>query len=255
MDTNEMEGPHELTLRDEVEAFAARVDTLPLRVAFNDQSHEESRFNFFFAAWPYMTGEYPFHRGVRVSPVPSEPVLPARSAVVRQSIEAHSRRTLIVGTGYVANVVQWDNACLQATICARTDEIAEAIVREFENFRIEQTTDVSFVDVAFTYLGPTGTNRTVRRIGRTAMVRDHPQLCCAGTRRGRRRDGNQRGYGVQGTAVVVPRPAGHGEDNLDPCDRVRMAIVVHNGVRHRSRRTLRSTGVHVRSAARRRRRR
>jgi hypothetical protein len=71
---------------------------------------------------------------------------------------------LIVGTGYVANVVQWNNACLQATICARTDEIAEAIVREFESFRIEQTTDVSVVDVAFTYLGPTGTNRTVRRI-------------------------------------------------------------------------------------------
>jgi hypothetical protein len=153
MQTDEMEDRHDLSLRDELEAFAARVDALPLRVSFNA----------FFAAWPYMTGEHPFHRAVHVSPVPPEPVLPARCAVVRQSIFSHGRRTLIVGVGYIASVAQFSHGTLHATISARTDEIAEALVREFESHRIEQATDVSVVDVTFTYLGPTGASRSVRR--------------------------------------------------------------------------------------------
>ena len=132
-----MEASQDLTLRDEIEAFQARIASLPVRVAFNDHSHDEPRFNSFFAAWPYMTGEYPFHRSVRVSPVPTDTVVPARSAVVRQSIQPHCRRSLVVGSGYLANVEQWNNASLFATICARTDEIAEAVVREFESYRIE----------------------------------------------------------------------------------------------------------------------
>ncbi|MEO8695741.1 MAG: DUF5925 domain-containing protein [Acidimicrobiales bacterium] len=164
MATNESEVRQELTLQDEIQAFAARVDALPLRVSFNDQSNDEPRFGAFFAAWPYMTGEYPFHRAVHVSPVPAEAVLPTGSAVVRQSIQANNRRSLIVGVGYIANVAQWSSGSLHATICARTDEIAESLVREFESHRVEQTTDLSVVDVTFTYLGAMGANRTVRRI-------------------------------------------------------------------------------------------
>ena len=159
-----MEVRKELTLQDEIEAFAARVDAMPVRVSFNDHSNDEPRFNAFFAAWPYMTGDYPFHRAVHVSPVPSETVLPAGCAVVRQSVQSHNRRSLILGVGYIANVAQWNNSSLHASICARTDEIAESLVREFESHRVEQTTDLSVVDVTFTYLGSMGANRTVRRV-------------------------------------------------------------------------------------------
>jgi hypothetical protein len=61
MDTNEKEVRKELTLQDEIKAFVARVDALPVRVSFNDHSNDEPRFNAFFAAWPYMTGDHPFH--------------------------------------------------------------------------------------------------------------------------------------------------------------------------------------------------
>ena len=164
MEITELEDSNPLSLRNEIESFEARVAALPLRVAFNDHSHDESRFNVFLAAWSYVTGEYPFHRDVYVSPVPNEPVLPSRGAVVRQSIDAHSRRSLVVGAGYIAHVVQWNSGSVYSGICARTDEIAESLVREFESRRIEQADDLSVVDVTFTYLGQHGPSRTVRRV-------------------------------------------------------------------------------------------
>ena len=164
MDTAELEDVAPLTLRDEIERFEARIAAFPLRVSFNDHSHSEGRFNMFLAAWPYLTGEYPFHRDVHVAPVPPERVLPARCAVVRQSIETHARYSLIVGQGYVAHVVQWNSGSVYANICARTDEIAEAVVRDFERHKVEQTTDLNVVDVTFTYLAANGPNRTVRRV-------------------------------------------------------------------------------------------
>src|SRR5688500_8063009 len=124
MDTNEMEVRQELTLQDEIEAFAARVAALPLRVSLNDHSNEEPRFNAFFAAWPYLIGDYPFHRAVHVSPVPAETVLPAGCAVVRQSIQYNNRQTLIVGVGYIANIAQWSSSFRHASICARAAAIA-----------------------------------------------------------------------------------------------------------------------------------
>jgi hypothetical protein len=142
-----------------------RVSTrLPLRVSFNDQSNDEPPLQQLLRRVAVHDREYPFHRAVQVSPVPTEAVLPARCAVMRQSVQSHTRRTLIVGVGYIANVAQWSGGSLHASICARTDEIAESLVREFESHRVEQTTDMSVVDVTFTYLGSMGANRTVRRV-------------------------------------------------------------------------------------------
>ena len=87
MDTNELEVRQELTLRDEIEAFAARVAALPLACVAQRPQQRRAALQRFLAAWPYLTGEYPFHRAVHVSPVPAEPVLPARCAVVRQSTQ------------------------------------------------------------------------------------------------------------------------------------------------------------------------
>jgi hypothetical protein len=163
MDTAAKEDSRTLNLRDEIERFEQRVLALPLRVAVDDRV-SEVRLQSLLVAWPYLTGEYPYHRSVHVPSVPTERVLPADGAVVRQSVEQNVWRSVVVGVGYVAAVQQWNTHSLRAEVFARTDEIAEAIVRELERHRVEQTTDVGMLDVTFTYLGPDGTNRAVRRV-------------------------------------------------------------------------------------------
>ena len=51
-----------------------------------------------------------------------------------------------------------------ANISGVSEEIAEAVAREFKQARIEPTVDANVLDVTFTFLGSHGANRQTRRI-------------------------------------------------------------------------------------------
>lgn len=160
METSEREAT---SLEEELKAFDARLDASPLRVALHDQSFDKARINAFLAAWPYLTGEYPFARFVRVTPVPSELQLPARSAPVREAADEHGRTSVIVGTGYVACVQHWCGAAAIA-ISAVDEAVAREVAEHFESQQTKPSEDPHAIDVSFTYLTSCGANRTVRRV-------------------------------------------------------------------------------------------
>ena len=136
---------------------------------------------------------------------------------------------------------------LTPSICARTDEIAEALVREFESHRVEQTTDLNVVDVTFTYLAPNGANRTVRRVD----VPRWPEIArnyVAPVRRAVEEVmALSADMGFKGRLVLFHGPPGTGKTTLIRAIASAWRSWCTHRVRHRSRRALRPAGVHVRS--------
>jgi len=149
----------------EVEAFDARVRALPWQIALDETSDDEFKLNSFLATQPYVVGDLPYHRNVRIAPVdPAVPALPPRSSVVRTCRSARGTSRLVIGRGWLAMINQYDGGGLWVSLSAIDEATADGVLAALR--RVERPDDAAAanVDVVFTHHTSCGASWTHRRV-------------------------------------------------------------------------------------------
>lgn len=153
------------TLAKEVAAFDARVRALPWQVAVDETSDNEFNINSFLATQPYIIGDLPYHRNVRIAPIdPAVVALPARSSVVRTCRSPQGTSRLVIGRGWLAQINQYDGGNLWVSLSSVDEATAEMVLTALRRFERPDDQAAGNVDVVFTHLGSCGASWTHRRV-------------------------------------------------------------------------------------------